>query len=691
MSEQEPRFPITGAQVALAIALFGAPLIGGQIAVETMPLREGYLQGVLGGPELPRAAHALLGLLAVGTLGAYSLCRRVHQAPRFRVAFALVVLLGLIGASIGYSDWKWVSLQTALEWGSYAAIFYAVIAVSGRERGVRLLLGAFTAGCAVAALKGVSEYGQMRAQDPSWRIFADWVNPNALAGVLLLGLFVSIGLMLTSERLGAIIWGLAGAVIGFGIVLTQSKGGYIAVGLGAATLFGLLWVWTGARRAMLALAPLALTVVLAAGLRASAGAQSSALARVSVSGAASEQSAGFRTLLWKSAAELIRREPMGYGIGTFRYVSAKPGLTQQTQLAHNSYLQMGVETGLVGMLALIAVFGLWLVETLRCWKPLRVETNVLRAGVVAAVVASLAHSAVDSDLYYFGIGFAIFALMGLGLQLSADGSGPELVPAPLRRFVAIGICGTVAWGLIYMGAVEISKVGLRTAYERGSQDADPLGPSRLAPLDGDAFWLAAATAEPGARLKLMERAAELTPSTRNLRSLARAQEALGLYVAAARTLGRALDIDPNNLITLKQLMDLSDSSGDQPVAVQTARRIVAVEGSPYLKVPAIPELVPTETFEARLYLADRTSGPKRLELLQKAMEGYARYARLTLPQVRQAAKLGEAYAGESLADAQAKMETARKTAERLAGEYERSGMRAEAQRMRQMAQLFAAP
>src|SRR5204862_536544 len=52
-----------------------------------------------------------------------------------------------------------------------------------------------------------------------------------------------------------------------------------------------------------------------------------------------EQSSGFRFLLWKGAAKLIKSNPIGYGIGTYRYESARPGYTTETQLAHNTFLQ----------------------------------------------------------------------------------------------------------------------------------------------------------------------------------------------------------------------------------------------------------------------------------------------------------------------------------------------------------------
>src|SRR5262249_28001349 len=70
-------------------------------------------------------------------------------------------------------------------------------------------------------------------------------------------------------------------------------------------------------------------------------------------------SGGFRTLTWKGTTEMAMHNPMiGTGIGSFS--TAYPPFAQVgfTEHAHNSYLQIAAESGIPGLVFLVAaVFG----------------------------------------------------------------------------------------------------------------------------------------------------------------------------------------------------------------------------------------------------------------------------------------------------------------------------------------------
>jgi hypothetical protein len=84
--------------------------------------------------------------------------------------------------------------------------------------------------------------------------------------------------------------------------------------------------------------------------------------------------------------------------------------------------------------------------------------------------------------------------------------------------------------------------------------------------------------------------------------------------------------------------------------------------------------VPTEPFEARIYMASKEPEPsKRIEYLRGALDGYVRYKALTVPRVLAFDKEGLDYAGQSKGDADGHMSKARDVANELIELYGASG------------------
>lgn len=678
-----------GGLIALAVALGLAPLIGGQLSVEAQPLGPGagvLLGSLFSGGAIPALASALLTLLALGAFAAMLWHRRAVQTASWTVGLPLVALLAILGASVGVSQFRFVSAQAWIQWLGYGIAFAAVMAVAGRDRGPRVLLAALVAGCAVVSLRGIAEYGQMRAIDPSWRVFSGWVNQNALAGMLMLGLFPALAFTLRGERLARVLAASAASVIGFALVLTQSRGGFVAVAAGLAVFAAIGLFWCGWRRTALSAVPLLIVAALTLGVQATAARQQpdggGVLGRVTRASGAEAQSSGFRRLLWQGAIHLMRTDPAGAGVGAYRFVSAKPGLNQQTHLAHNTFLQLGVEaTPLAPVVLLLAGAG-WLAAMFRGARKLPECRNTLRLGIVAAVSASVVHNLFDSDLYHFGIGFSFFALLALGLLLAADGGTPELMPVVLRR-IGASLCGLLGIMALYFGVVEATKARVLGDAIAGDVPGVLKGLDRLAalaPNDGETWTMRAQmgpeSREPDQRLAAWRRAEASAPTLRTLRVIAREYAARGEFATAESYLSRVLRLDPNNLLALHQRMSMRLAQGQTEAGLADARKLVRVEESPYVQARAIPEIVPRQPLEARLLLSEHEENPlDRARWLQGAVDGYARYAERTIPQVRNLVRADPNgnYAGESWADVVEAMAKARQAAIRLAEVYRSLG------------------
>jgi len=650
------------------VVLFLAPIIGGQISTQAMPIEQGFgawLQGVLGGPEIPLSTFAVLTVPLLAILSVKLWREQVLQTPHVRLVFALNLLLALGLISVLHSRFKAVSMEVLLIFLGSVLAYALVPMVLGRRNGPVAALTGLSAGCTITALKGISEYADMRSVDPTWRVFADWVNQNALAGMLILGLFASIGLAATARRP----WNLAAAAcvatISITLILSQSKGGILCAGIGLVIFAVLSIGWKQPKQAGWALVPLLVGVAFTVALSAPAKpGDKTAVTRLGNPSASQEQSVGFRKQLWLTAVEIANSNPAGVGLGAFRYYSAQPGRIQQTNLAHSTPLQLAAEATWLAPVTLVAALVFWLIEAFRGATKLPAETNLRRAAIVSGVLAFAGHNLIESGLYYPGLCLTFFIVLGIGLQLAADGSSPESIPQWARRPSAIAVAVFAILPISYFAFAEHLKTRIHgdLAYGRPHEALAGIAFAKSwLPLDAEAHYLmgSMATENPAELLQDLRTARDLLPTTRHFRALARGYAAAGQPDAAKLALGGALDLDPNNLFALQQLLELHRSLHEDEAAMLVARRLVAIEGKSVFQIRAIPELVPTQTYRARLYIASESPDPsERIAMLRAAIEGFDEYRLKTAPLVLRMAKEQPPipWAGETLQDVQEVME-----------------------------------
>src|SRR5262249_36970920 len=151
------------------------------------------------GTETPLLSHFFLGLLIAGATIALLAKRSVIQLPNIRMLGLAIAFFGMLAISVGISSFKFVSVAALGEWLIYALAFLTVVAAAGRSSGPRAILVAIYAGCVVIALYGI-RFEYLVAGDPTWRIFGGWINPNALAGMLLIGFILGAALGLHGDR-----------------------------------------------------------------------------------------------------------------------------------------------------------------------------------------------------------------------------------------------------------------------------------------------------------------------------------------------------------------------------------------------------------------------------------------------------------------------------------------------------------
>jgi len=194
------------------------------------------------------------------------------------------------------------------------------------------------------------------------RIFGTFLLPNSLAGFLVLVFPVCVGILLDwlsarrlgESRLSLLLRGLMFLPLLLALYLTKSKGGWLAfaVSLGAFVVwaFGkVLW-----RRRLQTLCTILCLLIVGAIAQ-----FSGLLTPLRDYGGSSRVRYGY----WRSGVAIIRDHPvLGVGLDNFAdyYGGYKRAGDQEARRAHNDYVQIGAEMGLMGLLLYLLFWaGFW--------------------------------------------------------------------------------------------------------------------------------------------------------------------------------------------------------------------------------------------------------------------------------------------------------------------------------------------
>jgi O-antigen ligase len=143
--------------------------------------------------------------------------------------------------------------------------------------------------------------------------------------------------------------------------------------------------------------------------------------------------------IWHDSLPIVKAHPLGIGLGNYQHVFAVHNWSlnsdQAVVYAHNDYLQLLVEAGWVGFLALTGSFFIFLVNRLRRINQLDCQRDPLRfylaIGAFSGLISMTAHSFFDFNLQIPANCLYFVVLMAV---LSACTATPPCVPSPNRTF-----------------------------------------------------------------------------------------------------------------------------------------------------------------------------------------------------------------------------------------------------------------
>lgn len=338
---------------------------------------EGYLQDLNG--NLSKLAPALF----LVTWVVDRLFRRRPLGASHPVVWCCTGLLVVVLLSTAVNSDNGYALLYLIRWLPFLVLVVALVDVIAHDVGPWVALHALVAGAAASALGAVVSFaflGSPRATGPL-------SDPNDLAYVITAAVpIVLVSVRRATRALVAAGWAVVLALLLVGAAATFSRGGIIAT---ACVL-----VWTVSRKlvparflagAAVLLATLAVPILVSApAVVQNALAQKEYIAATNVD---------TRLLRWQAAARMMADNPLlGVGPGGFRarYVeySGFAELAERTPVAHEMYLEVGAELGVVALVLFLGAIASAFVASENATRLRQTSTADRRDPVLLAALAA---------------------------------------------------------------------------------------------------------------------------------------------------------------------------------------------------------------------------------------------------------------------------------------------------------------
>jgi O-antigen ligase len=288
----------------------------------------------------------LLGIVAFGAGVAAAVVRRAPRRPNLALALA-GVFMAWSGATYFWSLDRAATLARAVTLAELWVMFWLIWESCRGAARQRQLMAAYLAGAVAASAMAFARYAA-HLQTSYRRYAAAGFDPNDFGLVLALAVPMALYLSLTAR--GAWCWLARGAALAaiLAIFLTASRTALVA------TLVGFVfaaWTWRRARPAQRVSSVALLAVVLFGMMPAAPAPQRNRLA--TLPGELQGGTLHGRTHIWKCGLKAFKARALA-GVGSGAYPAAvqpwlgRPPVAAFRYVAHNTFLSVLVETGLIG-------------------------------------------------------------------------------------------------------------------------------------------------------------------------------------------------------------------------------------------------------------------------------------------------------------------------------------------------------
>ncbi|MBV9216362.1 MAG: O-antigen ligase family protein [Acidobacteria bacterium] len=383
-----------------------------------------------------------------GTLkGSLRISRSNLQLPLVLLGLYAVIQIipfGTVSGSDGLSYPRTISLDpfstqlTALHLFVLAAFFCIALSCldsATRMHRLRTFLIVFGFGYSFYAIlqSVLSPDAIFGIYKPLGRPFGSFVNKHDFAAVIEMLIALPLGMLFSGavERDKKMLYIVAIALMGAALLLSGSRGGFVAFFVEVVVLVVATNRAKGSRGLLLKISLSALLLIGAIGGAIFVGGETT-LTRIAAEANSQDVSAN-RFKIWATTLEVIKAHtPFGAGLGAFQqaYTKFDPDSGEwSVQQAHNDYLQIAADAGLVGVALGATFLFLFVRQGRRSTRVGNVARRGAAAGSFAGCVAILTHSLFDFVLHITAVSVLFLTL--LAMLVAADREFEDDVHDPI--------------------------------------------------------------------------------------------------------------------------------------------------------------------------------------------------------------------------------------------------------------------
>jgi O-antigen ligase len=403
------RGPVVSLAVVAAVGVAVALVVNVELAALTFisvaPF-ESYAKAVSGS-----AVKALGGVLFVAWLY-HVIARRNRVELGHPVTRAAGVLLAALMASTVLHPNGVLGSQVLIRYLSYISAFVVLVDCLQNQLSHRRAAQVYVSASWLAAVFGLIDYfqGSLRSGGPVG-------DPNDFAFFLIAALALCIGLRAGARRRW--VYDLTALTLGLAILATLSRGALIGV---AVMLLFAVATRQIPLRALIITASLGAAVLLGVLLIDPTQLSDSLHAK----GVVAQQNVDERVIRWQVAAEMTYDHPLlGLGPAGFRenydrYLDfGATDALDQLDVAHETYLEVSSELGLIGLAAFVSVIGFGFRGAWRA-ATRRGPDAALAGSVCVGLVGTLVAAAFLTEQYYLPLW--LLAALGAAAERSSRGA-----------------------------------------------------------------------------------------------------------------------------------------------------------------------------------------------------------------------------------------------------------------------------
>ena len=365
------------------------------------------LPGLSGTVSAEKVAGTLVALSWLATIAFRPRLRRGFFSSHPVASFTAVVFIAWLVLSLTWAENTSAGVTAISRYALNLLLLPIAYTAIRTRRHAFWLVGVLVAGASLSALYGMLFARGNALAEGTTRLAGAGIDANYLASLLVSGIVLATVLASVRTVAPAVrVLALASLVLCMvGLIDTVSRGGML--GLGAAMLAGIAFAGPGRR---LRLGTVALVIALSVvGFYATVASPAARQRIVSVQGGSG------RDDIWTVGWRMVEANPVqGVGVGNFpnRTIDylLRPGIVTRSvfivddpKVAHNIYLEILAETGIVGLALFMGLIAFLLSCGIRAaWAFRRLgdgSMEVLSRGVVVAVIGILVTDFFISDQF----------------------------------------------------------------------------------------------------------------------------------------------------------------------------------------------------------------------------------------------------------------------------------------------------